>query len=218
MKRDRVTAILFDLDGTLIDSLPGLETSLRLAAERCLPGRRFPDIRRAIGPPIKVLLSRLWPELADDQLQEMSAVFRSHYDTEGCRESRLFEGVAQTLATLQERGIDMFVLTNKPLQPTLTILRLTGVEGRFRAIISPDSSDPPFPVKSAGAVHLQQRFELPSASTFMVGDGMDDVEAAAACGFGFILAGYGYGNAIGRQDLAAASTLETFSEIERIVR
>lgn len=217
MNRDRVTAILFDLDGTLIDSLAGIETSLRLAAERCLPRRAFPDIRRAIGPPIKGLLSRLWPELSDDQLQEMAAAFRGHYDTEGCRESRLFEGVAQTLATLQEQEIDMFVLTNKPLRPTLTILQLTGLESRFRAIISPDSSDPPFPVKSAGAVHLQQRYDLRPDSTFVVGDGMDDVEAAAACGFGFILAAYGYGNAIGRENLAAVLTLETFSEIERLV-
>lgn len=217
MSRSGISAILFDLDGTLIDSLPGIEASVRWAVTHCLPAYALPDIRSSIGPPMKAMMARLWPELSPDQLQNVVTAFREHYDTEGCLQSRLFEGVAENLRLLQEHGIEMFVLTNKPARSTMKIIEFTGLSGRFRAAVSPDSSDPPFAVKSAGAARLKHEYELNPATTLIVGDGIDDAEAAHECGFRFVAAAYGYGNASGRDDPAPFATLKSFSDIAGIV-
>jgi phosphoglycolate phosphatase len=217
MNRRGVAAVVFDLDGTLVDSLPGIEASIRRAAELCLPGRVLPALRDFVGPPIGKMLARLWPDIPEKKMREVLAAFRRHYDADGCRQTRLFDGVNGTLTRLAESGIEMFVLTNKPLQPTLTILDLAGIRRRFRAVVSPDSSDPPFAAKSDGASHLHREHALDASRTLLVGDGIDDAEAAAKCGFGFVAAAYGYGDAAKRDDLAPVAVLKTFSEIERIV-
>jgi phosphoglycolate phosphatase len=163
------------------------------------------------------MIQRLWPELEQQGRQRAIGAFRQHYDREGCLLSPLFPEVEETLDALSARGTELFVLTNKPSAPTATILDQAAIRRHFTAVISPDSNDPPFPVKSAGAGWLRDRYRLAPEGTLLVGDGIDDADAAAACSFGFVAAAYGYGSAIGRDDLAPVATLETFSEIAEIV-
>ncbi|MEP6810415.1 MAG: HAD hydrolase-like protein [Chthoniobacterales bacterium] len=215
--RGQVANVVFDLDGTLVDSLPGIETSLQWAVTHCLPGRTLSSIRDYIGPPLPTMLARFWPDLPEEELERAVATFREHYDAEGCRKSVLFPGVAQTLATLEAAGIQMFVLTNKRTRPTMKIVELTDIRRYFRAVISPDSVAPPFPTKAAGALALRDKYGLDAAGTLLVGDGTDDGEAAAAAGFRFVAAGYGYGRAAERMEGAPFAQLKTFSDLERIV-
>jgi phosphoglycolate phosphatase len=217
MTKQRVTAIIFDLDGTLVDSLPGIEASLRVAVATCNPPRQVPALRGIIGPPIAQMIARLWPDLADAQRACAVAAFRRHYDSEGCLLSPLFDGVLPTLSALQAHGIELFLLTNKPQRPTQTILEQTAMRQYLRDAVSPDTNDPPFAVKSAGALWLRARYSLRRETTLVVGDGLDDAEAAAECGFGFVAAAYGYGGAAQRSDLHPVAVLETFSAIREIV-
>ena len=217
MTKQRTDAIIFDLDGTLVDSLPGIEASLRVAAAACDPPRHVPPIRSIIGPPIAEMIQRLWPDLEEEERQRAISAFRQHYDGEGCLMSPLFPDVEETLDALSARGLELFVLTNKPSAPTATILDQAAIRRHFTAVISPDSNDPPFPVKSAGARWLRDRYRLTPEATLLVGDGIDDADAAAACSFGFVAASYGYGSVVGRDDLPRLATLETFSEITEIV-
>lgn len=217
MSGDRVEAILFDLDGTLVDSLPGIEASLQWAVAQCLPGRTLGQIRDFIGPPLPVMLGRFWPDLAAEELAHVVETFRAFYDAEGCRKSLLFEGVADTLSKLQEHDLALFVLTNKRAAPTRTILELNGILERFRAIVSPDSQTPPHSSKPAGALALQRRYALVPENTIVVGDGVDDADAATACGFRFVAADYGYGRVTERTGRAPFASLKTFSELEALV-
>jgi phosphoglycolate phosphatase len=217
MTKRRVDSIVFDLDGTLIDSLPGIEASLRVAATVFDPPRIVPPIRSIIGPPVAKMMERLWPDLAELERRRAIAAFRAHYDSEGCLLSPLYPGVASTLESLRAAGIKLFVLTNKPTKPTQKILEQAAIDRYFDATVSPDSNDPPFAVKSAGAAWLRERHHLAPEMTLLVGDGADDADAAASCGFGFVAAGYGYGAAAKRPDLERLATLETFSEIMEIV-
>ena len=208
-----VAAVIFDLDGTLVDSLPGITASVQAVVEECFPGRKVPDLDRFIGPPIGVMIKQLWPELSDGELQLAITSFRRHYDTEGYLLSRLFSGVDETLATLHYAGLQLFVLTNKPALPTLAILDAKGIKARFTAVVSPDSSEPPFKCKNAAAVALQARHSLECERTVLVGDGRDDHDAAAYCGFEFIAAAYGYGQAFTLQNPRPVAALKTFSDI-----
>ena len=216
MKRS-VAAIIFDLDGTLVDSLPGIEASLRIAAAACNPPRHVPSLRGVIGPPIAKMMGKLWPDLSDIEREKAIAAFRRHYDSAGCLLSPLFDGVAPTLAALRARRIELYLLTNKPSIPTRTILEQTGIRHHLRDAVSPDTNDLPFTVKSAGASYLRDRYFLSPDTTLVVGDGVDDGEAAAACGFAFVAAAYGYGGAAHREDLQPVAVLETFSALREIV-
>ena len=211
MSRRGVSAVVFDLDGTLVDSLPGIESSIGAAITECMPRQPLPDIRSVIGPPVAKMFQQLWPALPEAELHALVAAFRRHYDAVGCLQTRLYDGVSDSLIKLRERGVELFVLTNKPAAPTQRILHVLGIEPHFRALVSPDSSDPPFSVKSEGAAKLQEQYRLRTETTLLVGDGHDDARAAAHCGFGFIAAEYGYGDAIGRRDLWAVGLLRKFS-------
>jgi len=206
-------AILFDLDGTLLDSLPGIEASARYAAETCMPERRVPSLRSLIGPPIGVIFALLWPDLEAERLNRLVNAYRQHYDAQGCLLSELYPGAVQTLDYLRGRGLRLFVLTNKPIAPTSRILKHTGILPVFTDIVSPDSVQPPFKSKTDGALMLRGRFHLDPHRTLLVGDGVDDAQAAAACGYAFLAVGYGYGEAAAHAGLTKLAELKRLPDI-----
>src|SRR5687768_14671313 len=180
--------IIFDLDGTLVDSLPGIDASARYAVEKCFPGISLPQIRELIGPPIRTIFARLWPERHHEEINALVAEFRRHYDNQGCLLSRLYPGVQETLSHLRDAGVTMFVLTNKLSLSAGIILENARIRQFFLDVMSPDSAEPPYSVKREGATILQARHHLVPKRTLLMGDGVDDLEAAAACGFVFLAA------------------------------
>ena len=204
-------ALVCDLDGTLVDSLRGIDASLRDATARILPELRVPDLAPYVGPPIRTMMNRLWPQLSTQQIDELLRGFRKHYDEVGWRESVLYPTVAETLAGLRESGIRLFVLTNKPAHAANAILRHAGVLGLFEAVSCPDG-DQPFTRKPEGARQMLRRYKLGPA-TALVGDGADDAEAATACDFAFIFADYGYGHSSLAESPACVARLRNFGEI-----
>jgi phosphoglycolate phosphatase len=205
--------VIFDLDGTLVDSLPGIEQSARMAIGRVLPEEPMPDLRAIIGPPISKMFAKVWPNLAPEKMDRLVAEFRIHYVTRGCLASTPFPGVLETLSRLHSSGVALFVLTNKPVAPTFKILDHLGLARFFIGTLAPDSVEPPLRSKPDGARLLMEKFALKPGETALVGDGADDAASAAACGFRFIAATYGYGTA----GASAALRIEKFSEIERLL-
>ena len=205
--------ILFDLDGTLVDSLPGIMTSACVAIERVMPGVPVPDLSTVIGPPIAVMFRRLWPTLNEADLAKLVAAFRAHYDDEGCLLSAPYPDVATVLGQLVSKGHRLFVVTNKPTAPARRLLAHNGLFDHFVFIAGPDFEDPPFSNKPDLARHLAARFGLVPEATFLVGDGHDDAAASEACGFAFIAARYGYGQPTG----PALASLSHFAELEDLL-
>lgn len=206
--------LIFDLDGTLVDSLAGIEHSVRLAVAEVLPATTaMPSLRSVIGPPISVMFARMWPDLPSSTIQRLLASFRSHYAAQGCLRTTPFPGVPETLLGLSSYGFRHFVLTNKPAKPTEKILAHLGIERFFVAALSPDSIEPPFPSKPAAACYLAEKFALDPKNTTVIGDGLDDAAAADACQFSFIAAAYGYGTAAETAERKA----EKFSDIQTLL-
>ncbi len=212
----KTKSIIFDLDGTLVDSLPGIEASTRYALERRSLAMEFPPIRSVIGPPIAKMFAQLWPNLASDELAQLVGSFREHYDGDGCLLSLLYPGARETLCALKERGADLFVLTNKPAQASRTILAHLDILRFFEEVVSPDVCHPPFLTKSDGGRYLQKKHALEPVSTFLVGDGADDLATAQSCGFTFVAAGYGYGSVAGDES-GNWPVAKTFPDIMDIV-
>ncbi|AHF94728.1 hypothetical protein OPIT5_24140 [Opitutaceae bacterium TAV5] len=185
--------IFFDLDGTLVDSFPGIEHSALTAIGAILPERAtaIPDLRRLIGPPVRKIFATALPGLDVATLDILERTFRQHYNTEGWRQTFAQPGAVATLAALRARGHTLYVLTNKPFIPARAILDDLALAPYLSGIITPDSSTPPFPTKTAAALAARDRLTPPAA--LVVGDAVDDAEAAAACGFRFCAVTCGYG-------------------------
>jgi phosphoglycolate phosphatase len=186
--------IIFDLDGTLIDSFPGILESLRHAVSVVDPTLDLKRLKNHVGPPLPTMLLRMWPDLPEDVRSKVLSEFRSDYNNRGCLYSTTYPGIPRTLNRFRSSGITLFVLTNKPAIPTQKILSHLGLEGLFTEILSPDSVTPSFTMKSEGALRLMEKHALLADETLLVGDSPDDLHAAQVAGFTFVEISYGYGN------------------------
>ena len=185
--------IIFDLDGTLIDSFPGILQSLEHAVAKVNQKLKLTALENHIGPPLSKMLSRMWPDQADEERNEVLREFRQDYINRGGLFSVAYPGIPEALHQFCSLGLEMFVLTNKPDAPTRKILKHLVLEGYFTEILSPDSVTPNLSSKSAGAHLLIGKHTIIPQETLLVGDSSDDLAAAQSAGFDFMEAAYGYG-------------------------
>ncbi len=192
----RYAAVFYDLDGTLVDSRPGIEASLRAAFAAHLPGVEPPALDTLLGKPLSGLLQGTLPAGFDQaKLTAVAATFTRHYDTEGWRLSRPYPGVAAVLGDLARAGVRQFVVTNKRARPTAAILAACGLAPFVEQAYTLDSTDPPFADKTAMAQAAQAACAVAGDRLLVVGDSGDDRRMAEACGAAFAAAAYGYGDA-----------------------
>ncbi len=210
--------VLFDLDGTLIDSSPGILASFSriLAAHGLKPA--VPLEASLIGPPLAATL-RLISGLGDagDEalLGRLAEAFKADYDTAGYRATEVFPGVAEGLARLSACGARLFVVTNKRMVPTCRILDALGLAHLFAGIHTRDETVPPAPSKSAVTRRVVALHGIDCGHAVFVGDSEEDAAAARENGLAFIHARYGYG-AAGLHGESEA-VLERFAELPVLV-
>ena len=183
--------VIFDLDGTLVDSLPGIEWSVDAALAAAGVAPRQCDLKPLIGPPIRHILAEVSQVTDEAVLDRLEQAFRSSYDANGWRLTAGHPGVAWLLETLTVRGASLWVVTNKPAACTRMILDALRLTPWFREIVCRDSRSPVYVSKSEMLQDLVQRREL-DADCLMVGDTLEDAHAAAAVGMGCVLVPHGY--------------------------
>ena len=182
----------FDLDGTLVDSAPGIEFSVRAALAELGFDNSSANLRALIGPPIRIILQRLIGPAAEPQLDALESAFRRSYDSEGWRKTECYARVEQTLRNLSIRGCVLFVVTNKPRLATERILEKCGIRPLFREVLTRDAGQG-FCSKRDMLCHLLQRYGLHAAACLMVGDTREDCDAANEAGMPAALVLHGYG-------------------------
>jgi phosphoglycolate phosphatase len=187
-------AVFFDLDGTLLDSLPGIDFSVQQAFTTCGLKPQHTDLQSRIGPPIRVIFSQLAPHLAEADLDRLERAFRTSYDTEGWRMTPHFPGAFSLLQDLQSIGTRLFVVSNKPIHIATQILRAEGTLDLFEEVVTRDSRNPPYTGKLEMLQHLIASHGFDSTRCLMVGDTMEDANAAAAAAVGFAFVRHGYGD------------------------
>jgi phosphoglycolate phosphatase len=185
--------IIFDLDGTLVDSLPGIQWSVEAALGACGVRSGCSDLKALIGPPIREILAVVSGVNDPARLDRMEQAFRSSYDSAGWRETRWQEGAPAMIERLGAAERSLWVVTNKPASVTGMILGNLAVSGRFEEVVCRDSATPAFGSKAEMLAELLSRRELDRAETLMVGDTLEDCEAAASAGIDCALVPHGYG-------------------------
>lgn len=185
--------ILFDQDGTLLDSIPGIEFSVRAAFAAAGLDDSGLNLRLWIGPPIRTILSGVARTEDPVLLDTLEGAFRASYDSEGWRKTPCFPGVREVLAAMKGAGHRLFVVSNKPRQVSLKILEMQGIAAFFEGIYTRDSTEPPYGSKAAMLQAILSDHCLKAADCAMVGDTMEDASAAALHKIGFIFMEHGYG-------------------------
>jgi phosphoglycolate phosphatase len=184
-------AVVFDLDGTLIDAAPDITAVLnRLLAADGLPALAVAEVRGMIGDGAKVLLDRAFAARGAVAEPRHLAGFIADYQANPVRETVCYPGIEEALAVLQAEGRQLGICTNKPIGPTRGILDKLGLTRYFAAIIGGDST----PYRKPDPRHLAAVLaEMEVASAIMVGDHHNDLAAAAGLGQDAIFVTWGYG-------------------------
>jgi phosphoglycolate phosphatase len=204
-------AIFFDLDGTLLDSLPGIAFSIEQAFVTCgLPMQPI-DLRRAIGPPIRSILALAAVQATSSDLDFLERAFRSSYDSEGWQKTLLYPGSKLLLQEASTLGIQLFVVSNKPRQISIKILEREGIFPLFTTVMTRDTRNPPYTDKAQIIEHLVHDFQLHATRCIMIGDTEEDATAAAAVHVPFVWMAHGYGKI--PPSLTVALRLNSFSEL-----
>lgn len=185
--------VVFDLDGTLVDSFTGIECSLGYAFRTLqLPA---PIIDRSrVGISLKQLLLEIAPNESLETRRRLEQEFRSHYDQTGYSMSVSFPGVERLLRRLTMSRRRAYLCTMKPTLSAKGIVQLLGWTGFFYGILGSDSLDVGEPTKEALLRRLLEMNKLRKVDSAYVGDYPTDVLAARANGICSIAVTYGYGS------------------------
>ena len=185
--------IIFDLDGTLIDSAPAILAGFEAAFIECGLSPKVLLTSSVIGPPLMETLATLAGSNDPAILSPLAVAFKTYYDNTGYLETKAFPGVAPMLEDLRDRGHSLYVATNKRIYPTLRIIELFGWQDYFLGVYALDSFTPPLGNKSELLGRLLTELRLAADETLYVGDRDEDGEAAAANNMEFLMAVWGYG-------------------------
>jgi phosphoglycolate phosphatase len=179
--------LIFDLDGTLIDSRQGIVESLLFATSKTL-GKSFNIDLLQIGPPIKAMIKQVFPGTSDKIVEEIVEHYREHYDSIGWSIYNVYPNVKDVLETLKEQNI-LFIATNKPKKPTKKILQHMGVAHLFKGIVC--HGEKMCHNKTDMVRSLKEESDVLYK---MIGDSNDDLYAAYDNSIDFIECTYGYGS------------------------
>jgi phosphoglycolate phosphatase len=188
--------LIFDLDGTLLDSKKGFEATLIQALSEHGILARDRELAKFIGPPIRIILRKALPEIPVDLIEPVVARYREIFDTKGCLNAELYQGVHQVLSSLISHKIVLLLATNKPKKATDLVLDHFGIRKYFTAVMCPD---PEIHLNLTKIDLLSNALE--SAPSFkkhllLVGDTKEDFQVAQSVGGDFAAALYGYGGSL----------------------
>jgi phosphoglycolate phosphatase len=207
-----VSSIFFDLDGTLVDSIPGIQSSVEHAFGVLGLVGAAPNMRTIIGPPIRTMFAEALPDFPIETLDSLASAFRDHYNEHGYLESPMYPGVDETLDRLHRAGFEIGVVTNKPTVPTRRILDMHGISGLFCSVFSPDATTPAFPDKAAMLRAAFAEIKTIGIRVY-VGDSPEDARAADEANVAFCAAAYGYGGVARQVSVPAESCIASFPDL-----
>jgi phosphoglycolate phosphatase len=186
-------AIIFDLDGTLIDSRAAILDAFgkALAEKGIAPRIALSAVR--IGPPLAETLRELSGSDDEALLESLAEHFKAHYDSTGYRASEVFADIPELLTALTASGTRCFLATNKRLAPTRLILQHLQWEPFFAEVYALDRETPRLPDKSTMLARLLAEQALDAQNCIYVGDTPEDEAAARANGLRFAAVSWGYG-------------------------
>jgi len=194
---DNIRAVFIDLDGTLLDTIADLAAAAnRVRADFGLAALSEARLAGFVGKGADVLVHRAMTDSPDGQLDNprftaARAAFDTHYTTENGRWARPYPGVMAGLERMRAAGLTLACITNKPQSFTEPLLQAQALAGYFELTLGGDA----LPAKKPDPLpltHAAAHFGLPASQCVMIGDSVNDAQAARAAGMPVLLVPYGY--------------------------
>ncbi len=208
--------VVFDLDGTLVDSLPGIADAYRHVFDQ-LGMAPMPDaeIKQLVGPPIQVVLHEQFG-FSGSALDEGVKIFRGHYGTQGLFNFSIYDGIDELLTRLSEAGLVLYIATSKLQTMATEVVAHAGWAHRF-AEIGGASID--------GSLHLKAdvlRWTLSKMASDiepigMVGDRAADIHGGREVGLQSVGVTWGYGDITELEEAGADRIVDSPRELESLL-
>ncbi|CAM3991417.1 TPA: phosphoglycolate phosphatase [Vibrio vulnificus] len=205
MTQQEIKLIAFDLDGTLLDSVPDLAVAADQATRAVgFPGVTELQVRDYVGNGADILIGRalsqsltINPELSDELRAQARELFDDFYQQTGHKLSHLYPTVKETLKALHQAGFTLALVTNKPSKFVPDVLQQHGIADYFVDVLGGDS----FPEKKPNPIALNwlmEKHQIQPTEMLMVGDSKNDILAAknAGCASFGLTYGYNHGEPI----------------------
>ena len=214
--------VLFDLDGTLVDSALDLAAAVDQTLEKLgRPAAGIDRVHQWVGHGAAILMRRALAGKADWQpasaadealFKDAMALFFQHYEIANGQHSKIYPGVMECLNRLQQMKCPMAIVTNKPEQFVAPLLKQLKLDGYFQLIVGGDTlaNKKPHPEP---LLHAMDKLNGRPGTTVMIGDSAADVQAAKAADIHCVAVTYGYnfGNPV--QALGANTVVDSLSEL-----
>ena len=208
--------IVYDLDGTLVDTLEDITASANsMLGALGLPAVEASSVRGYVGRGVRELVKRCLATDDDTQLERGLRLYREHYGSHLLDRSRLYPGAREALEYFRRLGRAQAVITNKPDPYSTQILTGLGVAAYFAAIVAGDAQYPKKP-DPASLQALMERHEAAAGETVFIGDSPVDVETGRRAGVLTVAVTHGLADA---QELDAAApdeTVESFAALRSL--
>jgi len=210
--------IIFDLDGTLVDSVPDLVTAINKALVSLQQATHSEnEIRQWVGNGAELLIKRALtgeqkPSDTPENFVLAMDLFNQFYSENVCAKSTLYPGVIEGLEMIKQSGIAIACVTNKPEKFTLPLLAHLGIKHYFQCIASGDTysvmKPDPLPL-----LETAKKFDIKEEHCLMVGDSINDIQAGKRAGFKTAAVSYGYAGEYTIDELAADYQLDRVDQL-----
>ena len=217
-----VRAVLFDLDGTLVDSAPDIaravDRTLRVLGR---PPAGEDKVRNWVGNGAPRLIKRaltgeMYGEPEAELYERAFDLFFRHYGEDLTSHSVLYPGAAELLAVLRQRGLKLACVTNKPERFARPVLKALGIAEPFEVIVGGDTVDTKKP-DPAPMLFTLDRLGVAPEHALMVGDSVIDVEAARNTGTGVVCVPYGYNHGVDVRGFGPDAVIDNLRDLERML-
>ena len=218
-----IAAVMIDLDGTLLDTVPDLAAAAeRMLAALSLPARTEEEIRSFIGKGIPNLVQRCLPGHAvgarAEALQaEALALFQDFYFEESGRRTAVYPGVLEGLARLRAMHLHLACVTNKAARFTVPLLERMGLAPYFELVVSGDTlaRKKPDPMQ---LTYICAELGLAPAAVLLIGDSVNDAQAARAAGCPVLCVSYGYNEGGDVRDLDCDAVVDSVLDAANLLQ
>ncbi|MBO5982288.1 MAG: HAD hydrolase-like protein [Clostridia bacterium] len=209
----KYTTILFDLDGTLIDSKPGILASMRKTLNAYSIPYTEAIIDKMVGPPIRVSYKELLGITDMDLMEDMIVYYRKHYREDDWRDCKVYEGVYEMLEKLKALGYTLGVATSKPYCYTTIIMEELGLDKYFD-YIGGATGDSSVEMKTDVINSVLAGLNVQDlSSVLMIGDRLYDIEGAKSSGVDSMGILWGYGGRAEHEKYGADYIMSTIDEV-----
>ena len=210
--------VFFDLDGTLTQSEFGILNSVAFALEKLgIKVENKESLKKFIGPPLAASF-RDYFGLDEENIEKAIGYYRECYNGGEIFNAPLYDGIEETLKTLSDNGVKMYVVTSKPAHMAKKIIEHFDIAKYFEDVVGPDLKDRSYSKKELVEAAINKTTDNPNLKDYiMIGDRCFDIEGAVGNNIDSIGVLYGYGNREEFEEAGATYIIDFPKDIVKIV-